>query len=73
MLKEVIDRVEARVDQAAKAGIPSAAIASVDLLELCKAAKLMIEAHSAADSGEIDGIDLAWVVAADELILAKSS
>ena len=35
------------------------------------AAKLLVEIHSAADSGELDGIDLVWMVKADALILGE--
>lgn len=42
-----------------------------DARRLARAAALLMEIHSAADQGELDGVDLAWIVNSDECILGK--
>lgn len=51
----------------------SVSVGVADLLRLTQAAKLLCDIHEMADSGELDGVDLEWMVKADSLVLGKDS
>jgi hypothetical protein len=42
-----------------------------ELIVLCTAARLLIQIHNECDKGALDGVDLDWMVEADDLILGE--
>lgn len=68
-LEAVIDRMEEL--QTANCPSQCTTVSLADLDILTQAARLLCEIHGMADGGQLDGVDLEWMVAADGLILGE--
>ena len=69
MLSEIIEKAEESLVESICNEVGSVAISVGDLGTLIEAAKLLEEFHKMADEGEIDGLDLEWIVDADRIVL----
>lgn len=69
MLNDLIEKTEELIAEKMCNDLDHATVSITDLRTLTEAAKLLTDIHEMADSGELDGVDLDWMVKADSMVL----
>jgi len=65
-MKQLIKRLKYRMRSTA--GVVS--VAQTELTRVIEAAELLCEIHQMADDGELEGVDIGWMVRADGLCIS---
>ena len=68
-MNDLIEKTEELIAEKICNDLDHATVSVADLRSLVEAAQLLADIHEMADCGELDGVDLDWMVKADSLVL----
>jgi hypothetical protein len=63
-MKKLIKRLKSRM----RSTVGLVSVAPTELTRVIEAAELLCEIHKMADDGEVDGVDIGWMVRADSVL-----
>jgi hypothetical protein len=65
-MKQLIKRLKYRM----RSSVGVVSVTQTELTRVIEAAELLCEIHKMADDGELDGVDIGWMVRADSLCVS---
>jgi len=63
-MKQLIKRLKSRM----RSTVGVVSVTPTELTRVIEAAELLCEIHKMADDGEVDGVDIGWMVRADSVL-----
>lgn len=73
MINELIENAENLLATSICNNWDHATVSVTYLRQLVEASKLLLDVHEMADSGELDGVDLDWIVKVDAMVLGDNA